>query len=66
MALSLTSRQLIWIKRGLDQLRQSVKYPIIGITVSERHCHVLRAQEELDGEGRALGSQCSSSVCERG
>ena len=28
MALSLTSRQLVWIKRGLDQLRQSVKYSV--------------------------------------
>ena len=25
MALSLTSRQLVWIKRGLDQLRQSIE-----------------------------------------
>ena len=28
MALSLTSQQLVWIKRGLDQLRQSVKYSV--------------------------------------
>ena len=28
MALSLTSRQLVWIKQGLDQLRQSVKYSV--------------------------------------
>lgn len=28
MALSLTSRQLIWIKRGLDQLRQKAKYSV--------------------------------------
>ena len=28
MALSLTSRQLIWIKRGLDQLRQMANYSV--------------------------------------
>ena len=28
MALSLTSRQLVWIKRGLDQLRQTAHYSV--------------------------------------
>ena len=32
MALSRTSRQLVGIQRGLDQLRQSIKYSVTGTT----------------------------------
>ena len=40
MAPSVTSRQLIMIKRGLDQLRQNVKYPVTGTSTDKEGAEV--------------------------